>query len=186
MKDELDKDTGEIFDPEADLVGQDEDAIVVTDPSPSWLRSPYNYDRDAVSFETGLDCQDESLAQQHMAEDADINTIVKRFGLTGHMPQGAKLPTYGDFTGVTDFRSALEAVQYAEETFGELPADLRARFQNDPQLYLEFASDPANQQEIYDLGLAERPRSSNPPPTDAPQAPPAAPAAPQSGAATTP
>lgn len=65
------------------------------------MRSAYNYLRDDVSFDTGLSCDDESLAQQHMAEDADINVIVKRFGLTGQLPQGHRMPEFGDFTGVS-------------------------------------------------------------------------------------
>lgn len=131
-----------------------------------FLRSAYNYLRDDVSFDTGLSCDDESLAQQHMAEDADINVIVKRFGLTGQLPQGHRMPEFGDFTGVSDYRAALAAVQEAEESFMELPADLRARFQNDPQQYLEFASNPANKEEFYELGLAERPQPAPTPPVD--------------------
>ncbi len=170
MKDDFDLNTGELIPNDRDVTFQD---VPVNGPlEPPFLRSAWNYDRDAVSFETGLACDDPSMAQQHMAEDADINVIVKRFGLTGQMPQGVRMPTYGDFTGVADYRSALEAIQAADADFMELPADLRARFNNDPQLYLDFAENPANQQEIYDLGLAERPRGSNPPPTDAPQAPP--------------
>lgn len=161
-RDEFDNDTGEIFSDEVGDYPQE----------PPFIRSAYNYAVDAVSFETGLYCADESLAQQHMAEDADINTIVRRFGLTGHMPVGVKLPSYGDFTGIVDYRSALEAVQEAEDSFYELPADLRARFDNDPQLYLDFASNPANQEEIYDLGLADRPRPAASSPVDVPQAAP--------------
>lgn len=172
MKDEYDSDTGELIDDDVDQVENADDIVAIE----HFIRSPYNYDRDQASLVSGVMCLDESLAQQHMADDADINVIVKRFGITGQMPQNPRLPTYGDFTGVSDFRSALEAVRDAEEAFGELPGDLRARFQNDPQAYLEFTTNPANQEAIYDLGLAERPRSRNPLPTDAPEAPSPAPA----------
>lgn len=160
MKDEFDQVTGEIE------IGGGEERLIVP-----FIRSPYNYDRDMVSAQTGLECADESLAQQHMANDADINEIVRRFGITGQLPVGHRVPEYGDFTGVQDYRSALEAIMQAEESFMELPADIRSRFDNDPQAYFDFATDPANQEEIYDLGLAERPRSRDPLPTDAPQAP---------------
>ena len=49
-----------------------------------FCRSEYNYDRDKVSEETGLNCKDLSLAKQSFADECDINNIVKRFGLTGH------------------------------------------------------------------------------------------------------
>ena len=55
-----------------------------------FVRNPYNYDMAAVSQETGLKCQDPSLAQQHMKDECDINVIVERFGVTGQLP-GAPL-----------------------------------------------------------------------------------------------
>ena len=48
-----------------------------------FLRSLYNYDRDAASSESGLACDDPTLAQQQFRDEADINTILERFGRTG-------------------------------------------------------------------------------------------------------
>ena len=48
-----------------------------------FVRNPYNYDMDKVSNETGLECKDPSLAQQHMKDECDINTIVEQFRVTG-------------------------------------------------------------------------------------------------------
>lgn len=94
------------------------------------------------------------MTQQQFAEDADINTIVRRFGITGQLPQGVRLPTYGDFTGVNDYRSALEALEAAKASFMAMPADVRAEFDNDPALFVEFCSDPANLPALRELGLA--------------------------------
>src|SRR5262245_32664589 len=105
-----------------------------------FLRSPYNYDMDLASLESGLECKDESLTQQQFAEESDINTIVERFGLSGELPSIVSLPSYGDFTGISDFQSAMNAVVAAEKSFMELPAKLRARFDNDPQKLLEFVA----------------------------------------------
>jgi phage internal scaffolding protein len=138
---------------------------------PPFNRSAYNYDTDVVSVETGLDCCDPSLTQQHMAEDADINELVRRFGLTGKFPESHRVPQYGDFVGISDYRAALAAIDEADDQFFGLPADLRSRFDNDPARYMDFATNPANQEEIYALGLAERPRGAPIPSTDAPQAP---------------
>lgn len=120
-----------------------------------FLRSEHNYDGDAVTRETALSCPEVTRTQQHFAAEADINTIVRRFGVTGVMPVSAKLPTYGDFTGIGDYQSALAAVQEANEAFAALDAELRARFKNDPAAYVEFCSDPANLPELRKLGLAE-------------------------------
>lgn len=121
---------------------------------PVVLRLPYAYDTDEVSLETGLFCEDDSLAVQSEAEDCDINVIVARFGLTGQLPQGVRIPSYGDFVGVSDYQSALHAIMEADASFYEMPAEVRSRFNNDPAAFVEFCSDAANLEEMRKLGLA--------------------------------
>lgn len=120
-----------------------------------FFRSGFNYDRDAVSDETGLACLDVSLAKQSMAEDTDINVIVRRFGLTGALPQSVRMPTYSDFTTVIDFQTAMNAVVQAREAFDRMPADVRYRFHNDPQEFVGFCSDDRNAAEAERLGLMD-------------------------------
>lgn len=132
------------------------------------LRSPFNYDRDKVSEETGLLCTDLSLTQQHQKEEADINTIVKRFGLTGELPQGVKAPRFGDFTEVRDYQTALNAVIEANTAFNMMPAEIRSRFNNDPEKFVEFCSDDKNRVEAEKLGLVF-PKEAPAPPTAMPE-----------------
>lgn len=120
-----------------------------------FLRTAYNYDMNAASDESGLRCEDPSMAQQQFLEECDINTIVERFGLNGEVPTSVTLPTYGDFSGVNDFQSAMNAVLVAQAQFMELPAKVRSRFDNDPQKLLEFVSDDANIPEARVLGLLQ-------------------------------
>lgn len=122
-----------------------------------FFRSPYNYDTAAASQEAAELVGDygPSLTVAEHAIDADINVIMKRFGVTGKMPENVRLPQYGDFTQVGDYRSALEAVRSAQEAFMEIPADIRARFDNDPQNLLTFAADPANVPKLVELGLGK-------------------------------
>lgn len=116
---------------------------------------PFNYDADAASVESGLACADESLAVQSQKEEADINVIVRRFGVTGELPQGLKVPRYGDFIDtVTDYRTALDLVMEADKAFMALPAEVRQRFGNDPGKFLDFVEDPANLEELRKMGLA--------------------------------
>lgn len=134
------------------------------------LRSSYDrFDGD----EHGLMCKDESLAKQSFKEECDINVIVQRFGLDYQVPQGLRLPTYGDFTGVTDFHSAANAIALARESFDLLPAHLRTRFNHDPGSFVAFCSDDANRAEAEKLGLV----MPKPPKVDAPVASPGAPSA---------
>lgn len=122
---------------------------------PPFVRNPYNYDVVAASDESALACLDPSLAVQAAREEVDINTIVKRFGLTGQLPDNVRMPEYGDFTGIRDYRTALHAVMEAEAAFLELPAEVRSKFDNDPQVMLEFVSDPKNLPVLREMGLAK-------------------------------
>lgn len=120
---------------------------------PVFVRDPFNYDRNVASDASGLKCEDESLTKQSFAEDADINVIVRRFGLTGQLPQGIVAPTYADFEGVYDFQSAMNVLREAEEAFAAMPAGIRSRFGNDPAQFVSFCDDPANREEAKKLGL---------------------------------
>jgi len=118
-----------------------------------FLRSAYNYDRDLASDESGLVCEDESLTIQSAAEEANINTIVRRFGLTGQMPDQVAMPRSGDFTNVPDFHTAMNLIRTTQEEFLRVPAHVRARFNNDPQAFMEFLEDDGNREEARKLGL---------------------------------
>lgn len=121
-----------------------------------FLRSPYNYDTDAASNESGLACEEPSLAQQHFKDECDINTILQRFNITGMLPESPLSPRYGDFTGINDYHTALNRVMAAQDEFELLPAQIRARFDNDPSKLIEFLEDETNRPEAEELGLVEK------------------------------
>lgn len=122
-----------------------------------FLRTPYNYDTDAASNESGLHCEDATLAQQHFKEECDINTIMAKFAVTGLLPDNPLSPQYGDFTGISDYHTALNQVIAAEDEFMSLPANIRARFENDPSQLIEFLDNAENAEEALKLGLIEKP-----------------------------
>lgn len=123
-----------------------------------FIRTQYNYDPDEVSAETGLAIDpEEGVTQQQFADECDINTIVKRFGMTGELPNGVNMPVIGDFTGITDFHTAMNVVKSAEAAFMELPANIRARFENDPGKVLNFLNNENNREEAISLGILEKP-----------------------------
>lgn len=108
----------------------------------------------SVVDDCGLECKDPSLAQQNGKDDADINVLMERFRVTGNLPVSAVPPQYGDFSAVSDYRSALEALMNARDYFMTLPGAVRARFSNDPGAFATFASDPANIEAMREMGLA--------------------------------
>ncbi|UDN67685.1 internal scaffolding protein [robinz microvirus RP_94] len=134
----------------------DDDGVISYAP---FLRSAFNYDRNAASVDTGLLCDDGTRTQQQFAEECDINTIVERFGLTGELPQSASIPFNADFDESVDFRTCLDLMREAERTFMLYPAEIRARFQNDPTRFVDFVSDPLNVSQVkeWGLGRAESP-----------------------------
>lgn len=119
----------------------------------------YDDARDALDrAATNIRCEDVSLTQQHFAKDANLNTIVKRYGITdGAIPPAALDPQYfGDFTDAVDFREHLDRVRNATDRFNALPADIRSAFDNDPIALHEFVTDPANIEESIAMGLLKR------------------------------
>ncbi len=118
-----------------------------------FIRNPYNYDTNEASEESALYCEDPSRTKQSFKEECDINTILKRFNITGQLPVGPLQPQYGDFSGVFDYQTALNAVIAAQDSFNALPATLRNRFANDPAAFVDFCSDESNREEMIRLGL---------------------------------
>jgi len=118
-----------------------------------FLRTPYNYDLDAASNESGLHCEDVTLTQQHFKDECDINNILRQFNITGLLPEAPLSPRYGDFTGIGDYHSALNQVIAAEDEFMRLPAQIRSRFDNDPANLIDFLEKSENKDEAIKLGL---------------------------------
>ena len=119
----------------------------------TFLRTQYNYDHNAASNASGLVCEEPTRAQQHHKDECDINIILERFGKTGQVPVNAISGTYGDFSGVHDYHTAMNALIASESEFAALPAQMRTRFDNDPSKLIEFLDNPQNKAEAEKLGL---------------------------------
>lgn len=116
------------------------------------IRSAFS-PRERVQFS----CKGPSLTKQSMAKECNVNFIVAKYQRTGVFDHVAAFGgRYGDFTA-TDFHEAMNIVAEASSMFEALPSTLRNRFENSPAKFLEFVQDEANIEEMYELGLAERP-----------------------------
>lgn len=69
-------------------------------------------------------------ARQEFAQEADINYMLSRFGITE--PRGT--PTYGEVDDSIDLQIALEAIREAQAGFKTLPPELQAKFKNMAEL----------------------------------------------------
>lgn len=107
-----------------------------------------------------VDCSDdEILVEQSHCEECDINNIIRKHGVD-LIAATAPLLTpdmFMDASRSNDFREALEITRRAESSFLQLPAQIRARFDNSPAAFLDFVHDPANRDEMVSMGLAVAP-----------------------------
>lgn len=83
-----------------------------------------------------------SMTRQSDLAASDINNIVKRYMREGVLPYSPRQGGYLDVSEVGDYRSAVEQVRAVEKFFGNLPAELRAKFKNDPAEFLDAVNDP--------------------------------------------
>ena len=135
------------------IVNKETGEIVIT----PFMRTPYNFDPDQNSIETGTSCPEETLAQQQFRDECDINTILDRFGVTGMVPTNVRQPLAMDFIEATDYQSALNALIEAEQSFMEMPAKVRAEFDNDPGKFIDFFEREENRERAIELGLIQKP-----------------------------
>lgn len=125
-----------------------------------------------LSYSTAVDTGDEEITVQSYKDDCDINLIVSRFGVTGHLPVARSVPEYGNFASMLDYHDALNRLVEAREAFETLPAKVRERFRNDPGELVGFLQDEANADEAVRLGLIPKPAvEAVPGPVSAPPAP---------------
>lgn len=87
-----------------------------------------------------VDTGRQTIVQQHFKEEVNINTIMRRFGVTGQMPEFLPQGMYGDFTGIEDYDDAVSRIERANDAFMALPAEVRERFDNDPSQLIRAAS----------------------------------------------
>lgn len=128
-----------------------------------------------------------SMTRQEFAEECDINTLMARYDAHLSDPmRSIREPMYVDFTDMPDtLMGTMALVQEASDAFYRLPAIVRREFDNDPVMFTEFASDPANIDQLRTWGLAKpKPAEPAPPSSPAPAAAPA-PSAPAPGAPST-
>lgn len=125
------------------LTTVDDDGVVYK-TFQAFFKTPYNHDRMAESDRTGLSCPEPTLAQQHQKDEADINTIVRNFGITGKLPLVPLPPMSGDFDEVFDFQSAMNLIAAAKASFMALPADVRDAFHNDPTRFVDTVESMTN------------------------------------------
>ena len=113
-------------------------------------------DRNRSGFET----TGESLTQQSHAAEADVRNIIKQYDRTGLIANVNKgIAQYGDYSEINEYAEALNMVREANESFSQLPSEIRQQFNNNAGLFFEFATDPKNKEKMIEMGLAKAPET---------------------------
>lgn len=117
------------------------------------MRTMYNFDRDESSKRTATTCEVESRTQQQFADETNINKIMERYGITGTVPTNVRPVLPDEYEEVFDFQTAVNTVRKAQESFMQMPAGVRQRFSNNPQIFTEFFMQEENRAEAEKWGL---------------------------------
>ncbi|WNK14792.1 MAG: internal scaffolding protein [Microvirus sp.] len=106
----------------------------------------------------GIENLEPTMTQQHFQDECDINNILAKFTTTGIL-ETINGGQYLDLSTAQEYRQALHTVMAAEDSFAELPAEIRKEFNNDPMELLQFIHDPseATTEKGRQLGLFLKP-----------------------------
>lgn len=101
-----------------------------------------------------VDLSGETQTEQNHKDACDINKIVAGYKQTGYLEQpNIERGQYIEVDATT-FQDAMNIVANAKTAFEELPAKVRARFDEDPGKFMDFCYKPENAKEMIELGLA--------------------------------
>lgn len=123
------------------------------------MMPPERDQADIGLLDQSIDCSDsptnKDTARQEFKQEADINYMLSRFGIT--QPRGT--PTYGITDDTLDLQQAIDSVTEAREGYNRLPQELRHKF---PSMEAMLAAIENGSLEIKD---EEAPPIPEPPPT---------------------
>lgn len=106
--------------------------------------------------------KDKSKTQQHFKKSTLLyKGLIKKARLCGSVsvkgivPMNKSKPMFGDLSVVSgmDFLDMKRIISKYNTAFMDMPASVRARFDNDVSKMLDFVKDPANRRIASDLGL---------------------------------
>lgn len=131
------------------------------------IRSAY----DGQRVQVAVNCEgDPGRTKQSQKDQCDINFIMAKYLKSGNVDHLAKYQGRYGYAEAITYREALDTVIRAEEMFADLPSEVRTRFDNNPEKFLEFAQDEKNLPEMRKLKLAHPEIVKEPPPSkDAPK-----------------
>lgn len=100
-----------------------------------------------------LVCSTPGRTKQSEKASCDVNRIMARYVKTGIIPIDQRPSFFADVSEMGDYRTALTNINMVQSYFMTIPPAIRQQFDNDPAVFLDFCADPANHEELINLGL---------------------------------
>jgi len=94
-----------------------------------------------------------TMTKQALKDDADVNNIIKRYNKIDLYADAMELEAiYGEIDSM-DLREAMDKVNASEEAFMKVPSEIRGQFENDAGKWIDYATDPANIDQMREWGF---------------------------------
>ena len=101
----------------------------------------------------------DARTEQCHRDECDISKIIAKYDRTGVLNHVNDFEArYEDLTGL-DYQTMLNTVANANSMFEGLPSEIRNQFANDPANFISFMDDQNNNEQMYEMGLKQRPIS---------------------------
>lgn len=96
-----------------------------------------------------------SKTDQSYKDITNLKNLVAQSEARGLLRANTKWEGQLDDFPAYDFQEAQFMIAKAKTTFEQIPSSIRAKFENDPAKFMQFANNPANINEMRKLGLAK-------------------------------
>ena len=102
-----------------------------------------------------VSCGGDSMTVQSERDRVTLSNIINRAMRGGGLASGVPVRplAYADISEAPTYMEALNVVRRAQMQFETLPAAIRDRFANNPELFLEFMNNPKTKDERIEMGL---------------------------------
>lgn len=149
---------------------------------PVFFKTPWNHNRDTESLTSALECTDATKCQRHLAAEADINNILRKFLSGGDLPITGPAQ-YLNIEELADLQDVIVTRSQVDEAWNQLPGAVRNMLR-DPKTFADYVQhclETGDIDPLRELGLA-KPKppepaitpggalSNPPPPAEAPSA----------------
>lgn len=102
--------------------------------------------------------KEKKRVKQEFRDEVNINTIMKR--ARNGMPlvdptqvNYKRVATFDDVSNVDGFQQVQDKLIEGKRMFTQLPSEIRAEFDNNPAKFLDFMSNPDNEEVAREMGL---------------------------------